>query len=261
MIIYNDQKFETKEALHKYLAKNVNDLIALKKVSMKKADAFMCIPKKVQSKEIQSDVNELKAQLIINTTNILDSHKDVHINGLWNRSLNTKRPIFLLQEHEYKFDKIISRDVHAYTQVLDWKELGFDFLGETECLTFDAQIKKETNEFMFDLYAKGLITQHSVGMYYKNLVLCIDTEDEDLKEYKENFNKYVPFIVNKEAIENGYFWAVLEAQLIEGSAVVMGSNYATPTISVEPQNVDSQKSTPQIDSRLQLYQTLNKILN
>jgi phage protein D len=40
-------------------------------------------------------------------------------------------------------------------------------------------------------------------------------------------------IANKEvADENGYFFAVLEAELIEISAVVKGSNTITPTISV-----------------------------
>ncbi|HPZ10702.1 MAG TPA: hypothetical protein PL110_21610, partial [Candidatus Eremiobacteraeota bacterium] len=32
------------------------------------------------------------------------------------------------------------------------------------------------------------------------------------------------------ADERGYFWVVKEAKIIEGSAVVMGSNSATPTL-------------------------------
>lgn len=37
-------------------------------------------------------------------------------------------------------------------------------------------------------------------------------------------------VVNIEDAEaQGYFWAVLEAKIIEGSAVVKGSNYITPT--------------------------------
>lgn len=57
---------------------------------------------------------------------------------------------------------------------------------------------------------------------------------------KENFDKYYPDVVNKEDVDKqGYFWAVLEAKLKEGSAVLMGSNWVTPTLD---NNLKTEKS-------------------
>ena len=44
------------------------------------------------------------------------------------------------------------------------------------------------------------------------------------------------------ADERGYFWYVLEAKCVEGSAVPIGSNTATPTLSI------SDKGTPSKDT-------------
>ena len=53
------------------------------------------------------------------------------------------------------------------------------------------------------------------------------------KEEKANWDKYIDQVVNrKDAEAQGYFWAVTEAKVIEGSAVPLGSNYATPVISI-----------------------------
>jgi hypothetical protein len=49
---------------------------------------------------------------------------------------------------------------------------------------------------------------------------------------KAIWDKYIDEIVNKEAAEEqSYFWAVSQTKAIEGSAVVKGSNFYTPTIS------------------------------
>src|SRR5690606_39202898 len=91
---------------------------------------------------------------------------------------------------------------------------------------------KGRNEYMFNQYAKGYVKQHSVGMRYKKLITCIN--DDDYPVQKENWDKYFPEIVNKEeAEENGIFWAVLDAMILEGSAVLFGSNDTTPTYLVE----------------------------
>jgi hypothetical protein len=76
-------------------------------------------------------------------------------------------------------------------------------------------------------------------------------------------------VANKSDIESeGYFWAVTEAKIIEGSAVLKGSNYATPTISVnipkeiEP-SLDTQKEAAEKslqESRLKTKQLLSKLI-
>jgi hypothetical protein len=88
---------------------------------------------------------------------------------------------------------------------------------------------------MAEQYRKGFVKNHSVGMRYMKLSLCIN--DENSGSEFDAWNKYRPEIVNGNlADEKGYFFAVTEAQVIEGSAVPKGSNFVTPTLSVENKN-------------------------
>jgi hypothetical protein len=176
----------------------------------------------------------------------MDSHGDVHMAGIWNKSLKETKLIYLLQEHQMKFDKIISDKVKASIKTMSWSELGFTNLkGDTQALVFDAVIDAERNEFMFEQYLKGYVKEHSVGMRYISMDLCINSEDKYYIDEKENWDKYIKEVANKdEAIAQGFFWAVTEAKIMEGSAVVKGSNYATPTISMTPnKNIEADTVT------------------
>jgi hypothetical protein len=93
---------------------------------------------------------------------------------------------------------------------------------------------------MLKQYANGWVKNHSVGMRYVNLELAINSEAEYDKEYKERWDKYYPIVANKElADERGYMWIVSEAKIVEGSAVVMGSNSATPTLENKQEPLDN----------------------
>jgi len=230
-------EFQTKKELFKFLIENKDILIAQKKAELKKADAITCVYPITDKANVPIDINgkdELKVIVIINTTNIMDSHKDVHLPGIWTKSLQENKMIMHLQEHDMSFDKIISEgeDLKSYAKTYNWNELGFDFKGETQALVFESIVKRDRNPFMFGQYASGFVKNHSVGMHYVKLELAINDEDET-KEFT-TWNKYYSEIVNKDvADENGYFWAVKEAKVVEGSAVPLGSNYATPTLSTD----------------------------
>jgi hypothetical protein len=58
-----------------------------------------------------NDINKIQAKLVINTTNIMDSHSDVHLKGIWNKTVKEQKPA-LLQEHQM-FNSIISDKVTA----------------------------------------------------------------------------------------------------------------------------------------------------
>src|SRR4030066_2370985 len=96
--------FATKQELFKFLKTNKSELIAEKKYSVKHADAFnysvpVFNPKgeaiKAADMSGQVDLESIKATVVINTTNILDSHGDVHIPGLWKKSLSEIKKIYL----------------------------------------------------------------------------------------------------------------------------------------------------------------------
>lgn len=249
--------FENKEQLFKALVENKSTLIAQKKMQLKETDAtlhYVVVENskgeavKAESANIQ-DATTLKSSLVINTTNLLDSHGDVHLKGIWKKSSKEAKNVMLLQEHKMTFDKIITDNVRVNVSEMNWTDLGFNFKGTTEALMFDAIITKERNPFMFEQYSKGYVKEHSVGMRYVKIDLAVNSEDKWYIEEKEIWDKYIEDIANKEdAIEQGYFWAVTEAKIVEGSAVVKGSNYATPTLNIEAVK-DTSKQEPSNDTQ------------
>jgi|14BtaG_2_1085337.scaffolds.fasta_scaffold19904_3 hypothetical protein len=224
--------------LHAFLKENKSDLIYAKKSAIKTSDSISSVSlmgNNIDAKKGFSNDNkdEIKVRAIINTTNVIDSHKDVHLDGIWNKSLKENKNIKFLQEHKMSFKTIIADrdDLKVSSNNVSWKSLGYDFEGKTDALTFDATIKRNRNKEMFKEYSEGNVDNHSVGMQYVKMELALYSEDEDYEEEKAVWDKYIDKIANKDvAIKSSYFWAVSEAKVIEGSAVVMGSNSFTPTI-------------------------------
>jgi len=232
--------FEDKAQLFDWLVSNKSALVAQKKSAIKYADAISYSAPLVNEKgdvcksenEIPATATKIKVRSIINTTKIMDSHSDVHIDQLWNKSLKENKENYLCNQHNFSFEGIISDNVKAFVKQMTWKELGFEFEGQTQALVFDSVIDKADNPMMFDKYRLGKVKNHSVGMRYVSLKMAIN--DDRYEAEKATWDKYIGIVANKEEAEaQGYFWAVTEAKVIEGSPVVKGSNYATPTQSVE----------------------------
>lgn len=235
-----EKSFDDQEQMFKSLIDNKGHLMVLKKSALKFTDGFDCLfiddvtDKGVVTKgndAVMGDPTELKVRIAGNTTRLLDSHGDVHIDGLWRRTLKASSKKIHLQEHKREFDKVISNDAKAYTKIMSWKDLGADFDGDTEALLGDSIVKAVRNPLMFEQYKNGWVNNHSVGMQYVDFVICINSEEKWAKEEKANWDKYYPMVANKEAADqSGYFWAILEAKLLEISAVLFGSNFVTPTL-------------------------------
>ena len=271
---FPDREFSSQEELFKALKENKPSLIALKKSIEKRADAVSYVNSEVSklntNKEengTQTEIEKLQVKVVINTTNFIDSHNDLHINGIWNKSVsdNSNKGFLHLQEHDRDFDKVISDNAKGHVESVSWKSLGLPYNGKTEALIFDSIIEKKRNEFMFKQYANGWVKNHSVGMRYVKIDLAVNSESEWDKDEKELWDKYYPIVANKEvADERGYFWVVSEAKVIEGSAVVMGSNSATPTLLVENKTeaevITSEQEEPSIDTQ-KVEQSLKELLN
>jgi len=231
--------FTTKEELFAWLHANKTTLIAQKKSAIKNADTVSHVVPlfsekgdEVKAEGIPETANKIKVKAIINTTKIMDSHMDVHFDGLWTKSINETKDNYLVQEHDFTFKGIISDNVKVYVKNMTWNELGADYPGFTQALVYEATIDKAESPFMFDKYRTGKVKQHSVGMRYVKIEMAINSTM--YPEEKEIWDKYINQVVNRDAAEQqGYFWAVTEAKNLEGSAVVRGSNNVTPTQSVE----------------------------
>lgn len=232
--------YKEKRQLYDYLVENKSMLINQKKAAIKHTDGISFVLPAELVKEasnkaeamISQDASKLFVRSIINTTKLFDSHLDVHIDGLWKKSISENKDNYLVEEHKFNFKGIISDNVEVYTKSMSWKSLGYSADGNTEALIYDSILNKDRNEYMFEQYAKKRVKNHSVGMRYIKLFMAINSPLYD--EEFETWNKYFDIIANKEDAENrGFFWAVTEAKNIEGSAVVRGSNWVTPTQVIE----------------------------
>jgi len=267
------KEFNSRDDLFKALRENKSNLISLKKSTEKKADSFNgyhcdeSIKNNLQNKaegESEENMDSITVKIVINTTNFLDSHGDVHIDGIWNKSVKDNASFLHLQEHEREFDKVISDNAIGSVKSMEWSKLGLPYIGKTQALIFDSVIDKKRNEFMLNQYKNGWVKNHSVGMRYVSMHLCLNSETKWDEEEKANWDKYYPVIANKElADEKGYFWAVTEAKIIEGSAVVMGSNSATPTLETKTEAVNDTadiKEEPSTDTQKEQEKELLKEL-
>ena len=112
----------TQKEFLKFLVANKSILIAEKISEIKKADA-VTVGVDFSSKyfvdkegklakaaaDRQPEAGESDTVLcVINTTNWFDSHSDVHIPGIWNKSLKDNSIMLHLQEHEMAFIPVIS---------------------------------------------------------------------------------------------------------------------------------------------------------
>lgn len=131
VIEFPNKEFESKEELFKALKENKKELISIKKSTEKRADAVAYgyienisknnIDKAIASADLP---NTLDVKVVINTTNFLDSHGDVHINGIWNKSVSDNKTFLHLQEHQRDFDKVISDSAKGSVELIEWKKLG-----------------------------------------------------------------------------------------------------------------------------------------
>jgi hypothetical protein len=229
--------------LFEWLVKNKSSIIQQKKSVVKHADGVpyhgMRSGGQTKGKPVEGD--PIRAELAINTTNLFDSHMDVHMPGLWNQSMKQGGYTILNQEHKHSFQDIIAEGEAVKVSVKDatWKELGFDFKGKTQVLTYDATISPDDNAFMYKRYLQNKVRNHSVEMFYVKMAMAIN--DHDYKEEFAEWEKVLPLIANKEDAEaNGYFFSIYEAKHVGGAAVPQGSNWATPTMNIEQAKATQQ---------------------
>jgi len=238
-----EKTFETKKDLFAYLHSNKSDLLEMKKASKK---TFVLTPSLVldntdigkANKELftssKNDTDSvIKRTVIGNTYNWLDSHGDVHVGNTFGKSISERaNKVWHLHDHLYQITAKVGTPERVYEQEVKWTDLGVNKVGKTIVVMMDSNIEKVKNEAIFGEYKSGNIDQHSVGMYYVKVELAIN--DKDYPEEFKVFNEYIDSIGNKDkAIDQGYFYAVKEAKLIEISAVLEGSNELTPTLGVK----------------------------
>jgi hypothetical protein len=260
--------FATKEEMFLAIKEQKEDIIGLKKASLKFSDPVLFKVKSGGVAKAGEASTELKIgdtiYPVINTTNYFDSHGDVHINGIWDLSVKDQQgKLYYIINHDLEIGKVIGypRDVVPMVKNMTWAELGLPYAGSTQALIFGVKLTNKSNKDFLAAALDKEDLENSVRMRYIKYVLCIDDSSEGFEQEKANFYKYLPTIANKEEVlDAGYYWAVEQAAIEkEGSAVLFGSNDATPILYEEPKSEpEDSASTEDKTDPPQAVETANK---
>jgi hypothetical protein len=237
-----------KEDLFKYLRENKSMLIAKKTALPIVSDDLSfgyskIVIDKTAGKKDNIDEQEVTGpevdgemplDVIANVAGWCDSYMDVMIENNWNKSIKEKGPsgknlVYHLKNHNYSTDSIVGKDVSLYTKVLDLSMFNIKSdITQAQALMMKTIVVEDYDEKTFMLYKDLQIKQHSIGLQYVKIYLCLNSEVEFDAEEKKNWDKYYPFVINKDKIDaKGYFWAVTESKILEVSAVLFGANELT----------------------------------
>lgn len=252
-----NKEFDTKAEMFAEIKANKDKIIGLKKAAYKNTD-WVCLHKK--DKDTTKAVSEIAkigdyVYPVINTTNYFDSHGDVHLDGIWDLSVkDQKNKLYYVINHNLEIGKVIAypEDVLAFVEQLDWVDLGLPYIGKTQALIYKVQLTDAGNKDAINGIIAKKPFQNSVRMGYIDMILCIDDTSPDYAQEYANFHKYLPIIANKEdAIASGIYWAIPQAKIVkEGSAVLYGSNDATPILYSDPGSTSQKIQSPPVDTRV-----------
>lgn len=255
------EKFSTKMDQTRFIKKHFKEMKQIKMTEYKTNSH--AIIDSIEKKEFVPQIEDITSNMIlvksvINTTNIIDSHLDLHMPKIWNKTVKDNPYSYHLKQHEAKFESVISNKAKSYNEKSNFNELGLNIDFETIININEFILQKSKMPFMFDSYIDGDVKQHSIGMIYVNMDLAY--YDEDSEKQMDYFNRMKANAVNPEvADEFGFFWVVNEAKKREGSAVVFGSNSITPTLYVknyEPPEGTQKNTKPSEDTSKEIYEFL-----
>lgn len=193
----------------------------------------------------------------VNSSNILDSHLDVHVKGNWDKTVKEQqRKVFLVFDHTLKRSEIIAMkdDIEMLTAEIPFSLIGKDYEGNTYCLIYKVAKSKIANKEAKDWLEQGYSFEASVRMQYVKIELAANTSDSNMVKEKETYDKYIQVIANKDDFEDiMYFWVVKEAKNVyESSLVMFGSNNATGLIQEnksEADNITPDQNEPSNDTQ------------
>lgn len=230
-----------------YLKKNSKALVSLKKASIKTAECVIGTPLLVKSEETDKAAGEEGVyEIAANTCMYIDDQMDALAPGAATKSINEnlkRGTIYFLKNHARTTDNIIGRVKDAYYKQLPLSSLGYDSTGTAEVLTVLGEPDRELDAKTYDLYKKGFVKQHSIGLQYVKIDVAADdpTNAPAYKIWQAHYDE----IINKDVADKyGFFFYVSEFKLFELSAVLWGSNDLTGIIEPEKSTQeDSRKST------------------
>lgn len=246
--LYLNRQFANKEALHHFLKDNAEAILEAKKTTVHKSIdkgasiGFVDLGSSLNTDVYKASLDGLSQDNIypvVSSTNWLDSHFDVHLKGCFKKTVKEQQgKVYLIDTHLKGLSNIIARkaDVRMFVKSIPFRVLGKDFEGESECLVFSIpKLKVRPDALEFIKETPDL--ENSLAMRYVNISLAVNSKDPAYEEEREEYEKYINQIANRDLAEKyGFFYAVKELAIMgEGSIcpVVGGSNSATRVLIAE----------------------------
>ena len=261
-IYIKDKSFSTKEELFAEIKKNKDLIIDSKKSEIyKSCDKGQSIVSKSldllkfseENKAIKIDENYY--YFAVNSTRILDSHDDLHVDGIWKKSVQEiQGKNYLVEDHELEISKIITRKEHIeiFTAKVPFSLIGKPYDGNTEILVYKVAKDQVKNEKVKEWLESGDSIECSVRMQYVTILLALDSNNPEDATEKKNYDDYFGLIANKNDFEYiPYFFVIKEAKNVkESSLVPFGSNSSTGIVQSKNTTleIEAEKTEPSIDT-------------
>ena len=273
-----DKSFENKEQLFRELRTRKSEIIGIKKAQIHKSfEKDSSITIKARSLDLSKVSEANKAinfddnyyYLAVNSTRILDSHDDVHLDNIWNKSVkDLQGKNYLVDTHVLSVNTTIVRkeNIEMLTAMIPFSMIGKSYKGDTQVLIYKFPKDKVIDAKAKEWLDSGDDIEASVKMRYTDIVLAMNSEHPDDKEELKEYKKYIDSIANKEDFENEiyFFWAVKQAQnMHESSLVLFASNSSTGVMeaSTKIEQSDDTQEQEEAAKALRNKQTVLQILN
>lgn len=240
-----NKEFQSKEELFKELKANKEVIIQQKKSQiLKSCDKGLSVAYQQMSPAFKTAVEKSLVldddffYIAVNSTNFLDSHSDLHVKGIWNKTVSEQQgKNYLVADHKMELANVIAKkdDIEMFLVEVPFTALGKNYQTQTQVLVYKVRKDKINPAFKEWLDSKNDI-EASVRMQYVKVELAMNSnargDEKELKTYQE----YIDKIANRDEFENiDYFWVVKEAKNVsESSLVLAGSNSATGVLNSEP---------------------------
>lgn len=262
-IYFPEKTYSNIGELHKDLKENLEDIISFKKAQIQKS-CEKGVSVTCKSLDLLKFTDQLKGikidddyyYIAVNTTRILDSHDDLHIDGLWNKSIKDQQyKNYLIADHDLEIGKVIVKKeyVEMFVAKIPFSLLGKDYEGDTQALIYKVPKNKVIYPVAKEWLESGDSIEASVRMQYVSLFFALDSNDPADAVAKKNYDDYIDTIANKKDFEYiSYFFGIKEAKNVrESSLVVFGSNSTTGLVNNnQAEKSLENKTEPSKDTRL-----------
>lgn len=269
-----NKEFETKEEMFKAIYADLPKIMESKKklqFSCNKNASVTLRPlnslKLSEEVKASFQMDDAYYYIVVNTTMILDSHDDLHIDGIWDESVaQDQGKNYLLADHYYSMMNTLVKKEHIEMVLikLPFAALKQSYPGNTQALVYKFPKDKVINQFAKDWLESEDEIQASVRMQYEELEFALDSNDPDFKKEKANYDKYISKIANKADFDYIYYFFIIKkaANRLESSLVLKGSNHVTGNLlddmeQKEFQEKENIESSQGIQKHSNFYQLIH----